>query len=60
MNCPHCGGAIELDAARRIFAKEAGSTITEKKSEAARRNGKLGGRPPANKANTHALTREKI
>lgn len=41
MKCPHCGHKLS----RKIFMSAMGSIKSEAKSEAARENGKKGGRP---------------
>jgi len=48
MNCPHCGKAIS----RKEIAREIGKHTSESKAEAARENGKLGGRPRKQKNRT--------
>ena len=40
IKCPHCGKPIEVDPAAML-----GSLTSEAKAEAARENGKKGGRP---------------
>jgi hypothetical protein len=41
MNCPHCKKKITPSEAGQLL----GCIVTKKKSDAARRNGKKGGRP---------------
>lgn len=43
--CPICGFDSRTPESRRELARKAGSTRSKKKAEAARRNGRKGGRP---------------
>jgi hypothetical protein len=45
MKCPKCGYRIPKKAARKAMASELGKIKSEKRSAAARENGKKGGRP---------------
>ena len=44
MKCPHCKKTISASEAGQLL----GTIITKKKSDAARRNGRKGGRPRKN------------
>lgn len=47
MNCPNCNHEIPDEMLRVEIARRNGSVQSEKKAEAARENGKKGGRPRA-------------
>ena len=45
MNCPHCNKDLTPEQIKKLWAMLGGSAISEAKSNAAKENGKKGGRP---------------
>lgn len=45
MQCPHCKKRINARLLAAVFAAKGGKSTSEAKAEAARKNGRLGGRP---------------
>jgi hypothetical protein len=45
MKCPYCDAELTKEELTRLYNSMTGSILSDKKSEAARQNGKKGGRP---------------
>lgn len=59
MRCPHCGREIDMALMASRMGMKGGSVTSEVKAEAARRNGKRGGRPRKESHAREGVTNEK-